>query len=35
MKNWEEDIREQFQYLPYAPIIFCIAFDQATSPQTA
>ena len=22
MKNWEEDIREQFQYLPYAPIIF-------------
>ena len=21
MKNWEEDIREQFQYLPYAPII--------------
>ena len=32
MKNWEEDIREQFQYLPYAPIIFVSALTKATSP---
>ena len=28
MKNWEEDIREQFQYLPYAPIIFVSALTK-------
>lgn len=36
MKNWEEDIRERFNTCPYAPIIFCISFDQKTaSPQVA
>ena len=28
MKNCEEDIREQFQYLPYAPIIFVSALTK-------
>jgi len=28
IKNWEEDIREQFQYLPYAPIIFVSALTK-------
>ena len=28
MKKWEEDIREQFQYLPYAPIVFVSALTK-------
>ncbi|MBF8970081.1 ribosome biogenesis GTPase Der [Streptococcus sp. NLN76] len=28
MKNWEEDIRDQFQYLAYAPIIFVSALTK-------
>ena len=31
MKNWEEDIREQFQYLPYAPIIFVSALTNVST----
>ena len=27
-RNWEEDIREQFQYPPYAPIIFVSALTK-------
>ena len=27
-KKWEEDIREQFQYLPYAPIVFVSALTK-------
>lgn len=28
LKNWEEDIRDQFQYLSYAPIIFVSAMTK-------
>lgn len=28
LKNWEEDIRDQFQYLSYAPIIFVSALTK-------
>ena len=29
--NWEADIRDQFQFLSYAPIIFVSAEDETTS----
>ena len=28
MKQWEDDIRDQFQYLSYAPIVFVSALTK-------
>ena len=33
MKQWEDDIRDQFQYLSYAPIIFVSALTETTLAQ--
>ena len=35
MKQWEDDIRDQFQYLSYAPIVFCLCLNQTTLAQVA